>query len=1569
MNPFKKTERKYIEDIIALTPMQEGMLFHYLKNPESDHYFEQLCLDISGTVDIEIFKKAWNFVIEENEMLRVLFQWEKLKNPVQVTLKEYKIQLEYYDFSDRVIREGKKCLEELKINDRAKKFDLWEVPFRITLCKVEKDKYAMIISNHHILYDGWSNGIILREFFNAYTDFVDLKEPEKPVKTKFKEFVKWIQDQDTEKQEKFWSNYLKGFDTQRDLSIKKRRKGKEPPETKNFQISFTKDIKRELERFVKRDKLTLASLLYSVWGILLQKYNNTDDVVFGTTVSGRSAKVQGIEEMVGLFINTLPLRVQSNPGEKIEDLLYKIDHSLQQREEHEAASLVNIKEFSELNNNEELFDSIVVIENYPLGNRLIQEKGKLSIDSYSMVEMTHYDLTIGITIIEEIEISFIYNEGVFDSGSIKNMSRHFLSITEDIIKHPDKEVSDIEIVSEDEKKRLLFGFNNTDADYPKDKTIHQLFEEQVEKTGDRVAVIGMPHAITYNELNKKSDQLAYSLKEKGVRPEDIVGIMVERSIEMIIGIFGILKAGGAYMPIDPNYPENRIKYMLADSSTGILLTSRNLSERIAFEKEIIYLDSCKRFGPVGASSEKRHAPCSRPHASQVSVSLAYVIYTSGSTGRPKGVLVEQGSLVNTIYWRKQEYNLGTVDKVLQLFSFSFDGFVTSFFTPIVSGSAVVLLTDEEPRDIFRIKEVIVTWKITHFICVPSLYASLLELCSPAELSRLRMVTLAGEPIKPAIVEKSKKLNSQLEVINEYGATENTVVATICRDLRPGMVPGRAFTIPIGKPMANTKIFILDLDDHIVPVGIPGQLCIAGKGLARGYLNRPELTTEKFDHDFQDYQDYQDKNKNKTDHDFWDYQDYQDEKEKAEGSHHSALYRTGDLARWLEDGNIEFLGRIDYQVKIRGFRVELGEIENQLLNYEDIKAAVVIAREEKNSETYLCAYVVPRAAGTYDFSRLNHYLQRKLPGYMVPAHFVSLAEVPLTVSGKVDRKSLPQPEIVSPEKYIAPRNEVEKTLVDIWSEVLGIEKEIIGIDANFFRLGGHSLKAAALAARIHKILNVKIPLSEVFQLSTIRNLAEYINGAANVQYTSIEAAKEKEYYALSSAQRRLYILHQVNETSTRFNMSTAMRIEGAVDKKKLENTFKQLIRRNENFRTSFEMKGNEPVQVIHQNEAFGLEYFDLAGIGKQTETEKIEKQVVKNFFKGFDLSGAPLLRACLIKTAEEKYILMVDMHHIISDEASVELLEREFWALYVGEELPELKFRYRDFSEWQNRLLDSHSFKKQEQYWLSQFKESIPVLHLPLDFPRPSVIKAEGSRIYFELDREITTGVTRLVMDTETTTFMVLIAIYNVLLSKYSGQEDIVVGSPIAGRRHLDLKDIIGLFVNILPIRNQPKREKTFREFLQDVKVNALNVYENQEYPFERLVWNLQLKVDPSRSPLFDVVFVLRDAKAREKQMHRLEALSGINIRPYEVAKEQIHNELILEATEGSNTLSMVLEYSTELFEEATARKMCKHYAEILEQVLENPDIKLEDIRVSYGLSAVLPDVFDTVQDEGQDFRF
>jgi iturin family lipopeptide synthetase B len=489
---MEKLDKKNIEDIFSLTPMQEGMLFHYLKSPQSELYFEQLSLEISGKIDVERFEKAWNFIIETNEMLRTVFRWEKIENPIQIILKEHKIQPGYYDLSlsGKVFDEKKKRLEEIKVREREEKFDLREVPFRITLCNGQEDKYDMIISNFHILYDGWSNGIILKEFFKAYDDLSKGKKLVKPVKTKFKEFVKLVRNQDLKRQETYWRGYLKGFETLTEISIN-HRKGKENTSRGKYRIRCGKEMKDKLEDFVRKHKITLASFLYVAWGLLLQKYNNSDDVIFGTTVSGRSAKLQGIEEMVGLFINTLPLRIQTNSNEKTGDLLNRIDKALKMREEYSTTSLVNIKEYSEINNKEELFDNIVIIENYPLANRLILEESKLTIDSYSMVEMTHYDLTVGIFINDDIEVNFTYNKEIFEKDNLVRLFHQLKLILQDIIKNPGKEIPEIEIISEKERNQILYEFNDTEAEYPKDKTIHELFEEQAEKNSDKIAVLGV----------------------------------------------------------------------------------------------------------------------------------------------------------------------------------------------------------------------------------------------------------------------------------------------------------------------------------------------------------------------------------------------------------------------------------------------------------------------------------------------------------------------------------------------------------------------------------------------------------------------------------------------------------------------------------------------------------------------------------------------------------------------------------------------------------------------------------------------------------------------------------------------------------------------------------------------------------------------------------------------------------------------------------------------------------------------------------------------------------------------
>ena len=611
-----------------------------MKDPEQDPYFTQLGLEISGEIDDELFEKAWNFVIESNEMLRAAFRWEKVENPILLILKEHQLQPQYYDFSRGETGEKERCLEEVKIKDRKEKFDLQKVPFRVTLCKMEEKKFTVIISNHHILYDGWSNGIILKEFLQAYHKLCEKKPLIPPVKRKFKEFIQWLQSLDMKKQEKFWRDYLRGVDTAVEISIKRKKAAKEKSIRANtYQLRFPGDIKNKCEDLVKSHQVTLSALFYSAWGLLLQKYNNTGDVIFGTTVSGRSAKIKSIEDMVGLFINTVPLRVKTHDHDQLLEVLCRTNEALRQRAEYESTSLVHIKESSELESSEELFDSIVVIENYPLDIHLQQQTGPFSIDSYWMVEMTNYDLTVVISIFDDIDVNFIYNAEVLDKEQVVPLAGHFRIIVENIMEYPGKECRRIELLSEQEKQQLVYDFNDTGGQYPKDKTIHALFAAQVERTPDCIASVGTWSGktvfITYKELNEESRGLACRVWEKGIREGDPVGILVGRSIERIIGILGILKAGCGYVPLKPETPASRIKYILEDCQIKLLITTGTSftggKTVTAWGGEVYFLDEPSALAPVpGLDSQRRlHQSCAS------AANLAYVIFTSGAIGKPK----------------------------------------------------------------------------------------------------------------------------------------------------------------------------------------------------------------------------------------------------------------------------------------------------------------------------------------------------------------------------------------------------------------------------------------------------------------------------------------------------------------------------------------------------------------------------------------------------------------------------------------------------------------------------------------------------------------------------------------------------------------------------------------------------------------------------------------------------------------------------------------------------------------------------------------------------------------------
>ncbi|MCP4149582.1 MAG: amino acid adenylation domain-containing protein, partial [bacterium] len=874
----------------------------------------------------------------------------------------------------------------------------------------------------------------------------------------------------------------------------------------------------------------------------------------------------------------------------------------------------------------------------------------------------------------------------------------------------------------------------------------------------------------------------------------ITGMLMKRTPDMVIGILGILKAGSAYLPIAPAYPQERILYMLDDSRAKLLLSHKNLAVCLEFDGKIMNYEPERL-------EDRPSSPVAIPGATRSRTgALAYVMYTSGSTGKPKGVMIEQGNVINLIDWFGRSFNIQKETRVLQMTDYTFDPSVEDIFGTLLYGGMLFLSTQEMIADRELFRQYIETHQIQIINYIPTILKDLL--LPGKKLESLRVVISGGERLEDSL--KDRLLEAGYRLYNHYGPTEITTDALTseCKPDQP---------VVLGKPIANYRAYIFDKRDRLSPVGIPGELCISGAGVARGYLNNPVQTAEHFV---------------TIDASRWG--------QRQGETRETRIYKTGDLCRWLPDGNIEYLGRIDQQIKIRGHRIEPGEIENKLLAHHKVKETIVVALTGEiepgsgsdTGDNYLCAYIV--AGQEFESQELREFLAQDLPDYMLPAFYITIENIPLTPNGKPDLAALPRPEIKSTGDYTAPGNEIETQMVNLWAEILDRPAETLGIDSNFFEKGGHSLKATMLAAKLHKVFDVEIPLTELFKYTTIREQADYMKKAEKDKYESVEPAEKKEYYPLSPAQERLYILQQLTPGGTVYNMPITIPMESP-DPAKLEQTLRQIIKRHESLRTSFQLIDEKPVQVIHDNVNFELENLDA-------HKEKIvDGRWSRHFFsRFFDLSRAPLLRAALVKVEEpeDKYLFLVDMHHIIADGVSLDVLERDFFALYEEKTLPSLRLQYKDYSEWQNNDRKNENKKKQEIYWLKQFEDEIPVLDLPLDYPRPAIQSFEGDMFHFALSAIETETLKTMASAGGATMFMVLLSVLNTLLAKLGNPEDIIIGTPVAGRRHADLENIIGMFVNTLPLRNFPKEEKTFKRFLQEVKGRTLDGFENQEYQFE-----------------------------------------------------------------------------------------------------------------------------------------
>lgn len=1051
-----------IENIFSLIPIQEGILYHYLLDKEQNYYLEQLKLSLTGNINYDLFEQAWITVINNNEMLRTVFRWEKLKNPIQIVLKQSEFKINFIDFSNKKLQQNdiNYVIEE----DRNKGFDLNYVPFRITLCKLNDVKWVMIITHHHIIYDGWSTGIILKEFFEVYHGLIENKDITFTKKAKYKNYVQWLKSKEEHNLNKYWKEYLLGYKYKSIFNNNNSEIDKNKTNIDKYEFQLNQEFFLELSNYAKSHNVTMASILYSGWGILLFHYCNEEDISFGTTVALRPTDILGIENSVGLFINTIPLRIKAKGHEIIEDYIIRVNSEVKERNEYASASLVQIKNCRELKKQEKLFQSIFVFENYPLDAILHKKNSILSIDDYSNYEKINYDFTIIAKLNQDsMNFSFLYNSDLIDNFGIREIERHYLCILQELIKKSNMPLNSLDVVSKDEKRKILYDFNCTKTEFPSELLINEIFERRVLETPDKIAVIYGDEKLTYKDINIRANKLARCIIKNGIIHSDSpIGILVYPSIDMIVGIMAILKAGRAYVPLDPVNPQSRNIFIIKDAEIKLLLTIRDLMSNLPWGGQTIFIEeeSIKNYDETNLI---KNVNCTN---------LAYIIYTSGSTGKPKGVMVEHRSVVNILSDLEKRYPVKENDKYLLKTTYTFDVSVSEIFGWFFGKGSLVILEKGLEKDPNAIIDSLKKYYITHLNLVPSMFRYFLEsLRAKGEeiyaLSNLKYILLSGEVSKPDLVKKFNDMNTGVMIENIYGPTEATIYTTSfsMNDYNPDRI------IPIGSPMANVHCYVVDKHNRLQPIGVQGELCISGVGLARGYWKREDLTHRTFCPNPFYLELY--KGLDSMNHNFY-----------------QRMYKTGDLARWLPDGNIEYLGRNDYQVKIRGFRIELGEIENELLKIEGITNAVVTSKSDNDGNLQLIAY----HTANFDIDRLEliKSLSLTLPSYMIPTQFIKIEKMPFTTSGKIDINALPDHEVltnnVSEDENIQ-YTDIEQKILSVWKDVLKLKS--VGLNQKFFDIGGNSLNLISVTTRINEVLETDIPMSTMFQYPTVREIANYI----------------------------------------------------------------------------------------------------------------------------------------------------------------------------------------------------------------------------------------------------------------------------------------------------------------------------------------------------------------------------------------------------------------------------------------------------------------------------------------------
>ena len=1518
-----------IEDCYALSPLQEGMLFHALDAPEEATYHDHLgfLLTARQGLDAAAFRRAFRRVVERHPGLRTAFAWKLEGAPRQVVLRRLEVAVPILDWRALSPAAQERQLAAFLAGDRARPYDLSRPPLmRLTLIRLTAKTWRLVLSSHHIGLDAWSEMVLFEELLAFYTAFSEGRTLELEPPRGFRAYVDWVGRQDKGRAEAFWRRYLEGFSAPNPLAWDR------PPAREVARSRDEPDCARQLTvettavltAFARRHRLTINTLLEAAWGLLLSRTSGDRDVVFGTVAAGRPPELPGIESMVGLCANTVPVRLGASPGAEVLPWLRQLQRRGFELRELHWSPLTEVQKCSDVPRSEALFDSALVLVNTPSssgsGGPGLARGGPLEIQPEHYEPRTNLSLTTMVWPGRALLIRMFYQGSRFDRTTVL---RH-LELMETLLRglaaaSGSTRLHDLPSLRGAQRQQLLVEWNDT-AYRPSGRTFGELLAARVEQVPEAVAVACDGHQVSYRHLRGLAAGLAGRLAER-VAAEDVVALLAPRGIEFLAVVLAAFDLGAAYLPLDPKHPPARWLEILTRSRSRLVIAHamflpalRQVLEGAPGPRPLVLaLEELFSRQGLGHARVPRGGP----------QSLAYVIYTSGSTGAPKGAMVEHRGMLNHLLAKVEELRLTAADVLAQTASQCFDISVWQFLAPLLVGGRVEVFSDQLALDPARLLDRLEALGVSIFEPVPSVLRAFLEEIArrPARpaLVRLRWVIPTGEALPPELCRAWLAGHPRVPLLNAYGPTECSDDITHHRITLPP--PASQIHMPIGRALLNLHLWVVDRHLLPVPHGVVGELC-AGGGVAvgRGYLRDSGRTAEIFVPD------------------------------PFAARPGRRMYRTGDLARYLPDGVLEFLGRRDHQVKIRGFRIEPGEVESLLGQHPAVHSAAVVARPrpEGHGELWLVAYFVPESGDGVQVPELRGYLKESLPNYMVPSAFVALEEMPLNRNGKIDRKALPVPEAVEVEGRARPRTPTEELLLEIWRQVLSIEQP--ALDEPFFDVGGHSLLAVQLISRVRGAFRVELPLHALFDDPTVIALAKKIETAKRADRglvaPPIERVSRAAPLPLSFAQQRLWVVDQMRPGSPAFNMPEALRVSGRFDVAAFGRALDEIVRRHEALRTTFrQTEEHEPVQVVGAARPVPLPEVDLSALAEPVREKQTRRLAREEAACPFDLEQGPLLRSRLLRLGDEELVILLTLHHIVSDGWSMGVLVNEVTSLYrafsAGQPspLPELPIQYGDFACWQRNWLAGEVLERQLAFWQRHLRPPLPVLRLPTDRDEPAVPTQRGAGYAFMLSTEASRGLLELSQREGATLFMTLLTVFKVLLYRLTGQTDLVVGTDVANRNRQEIEPLIGFFMNLLALRTDLAGGPSFREALHRVREGTLLAYDHQDLPFDKLIGELKLERNLGVAPLLDVLFVFQNAPTEVLD------LSGAMLRPLEIGAGTSRFNLAFFAAEGEEGLACWWTYRTDLFDRETIARFSASYQALVESVLEDPERCLDDLEI------------------------